>query len=87
MLDEDKSHKFRMYDLFEEEAFIDEIFDESDEENDNDKKLDREAVQAEINQLQYFIDLALEVQNDAKSKALLEALENAFSQAICRERN
>ena len=81
MLDEDKSHKFRMYDLFEEEAFIDEIFDESDEENDNDKKLDRKAVQAEINQLQYFIDFALEVQNDAKSKALLEALENAFSQA------
>ena len=83
MLDDDKAQQIKLEDLLDgDEGLSEEYFEEPDSDDEKEKKLDRKAVQEEIDQLQHFINLALEVQHDAKAKALLEALENAFAQAV-----
>lgn len=66
------------------EDLPDEWKDEEQEEEESSKtdpdKLDRKAIQAEIDTLQSFVDMAMNIQNDAKAIALLQALRSAFEQ-------
>jgi len=71
--------------LDEDYEGLDELADESEKELDNDEALalsasERDAIAAEIAELQHFKSLATSIRENAKGKALLIALERAFAE-------
>ena len=74
-------------DLKEIESDFDEFDAEAEEwdEEDNQEELtikDREAIQAEIKELEKFHDLAVNIQENAKGHALLSALSHGFKKSV-----
>lgn len=71
--------------LDEDYEGLDELADESEKEPDNDEAValsasERDAIAAEIVELQHFKNLATNIRENAKGKALLVALERAFAE-------
>ncbi len=71
--------------LDEDYEGLDELVDESEKELDNDEAVvlsasERDAIAAEIAELQQFKSLATSIRENAKGKALLVALERAFAE-------
>ncbi len=86
ILSEDQTHQLDLSDILGGvgDDLPDEWKDEEQEEEESAKsdpeKLDRKAIQAEIDMLQSFADMAMDIHNDAKAIALLQALRSAFEQ-------
>ena len=82
MLDDDRFQQLDMSSILEsEDYFIEEEISEDDETApEEEDKLDREAVQKEIDTLKGFLEIARQITHDAKADALLHALKNAFEQ-------
>ncbi|MND26708.1 RNA polymerase-associated protein RapA [compost metagenome] len=71
--------------LDEDYEGLDELADESEKELDNDEAValsasERDAIAAEIAELQHFKSLATSIRENSKGKALLVALERAFAE-------
>ncbi|MEO1592244.1 MAG: DEAD/DEAH box helicase, partial [Cyanobacteria bacterium J06632_22] len=69
-------------DIAEDFERYEELADESDETDEDDAALltaqQREAIHNEISELRHFIDLAVDITENEKGKALLQALETGF---------
>ncbi len=86
MLDDDQLEQIDIADLLEaDELLADDLPEEETEEAKDDiPKLNREAVQQEIDLLKNYVELARRITHDSKANALLLALHSAFDQV---ERN
>lgn len=84
MLVKEQREEFEIGDLFEDDEDFNEVIGDNEYEYDIDAEeaaaeaIDVEALKAEIEELQGFIDKASSIKSDSKSYALLSALEKSF---------
>jgi len=82
-----------MSDMLDDDAFetLEEEVEELDEEGNATEKesdeIDRKELDAEIEQLKHFIDLASSITTETKSMTLLDALQTGFNETITRGGN